>query len=194
MSTVSTICVYCGSSNQAAPAFLDAAWRLGQLIADDGRALVYGGGRLGLMGRAADGALSKGGQVIGIIPEHLHEIEVQHDGVSDLRIVDSMHTRKAEMVRESDGFCILPGGIGTLDELIEILSWRQLALHGKPIVIVNQDGYFDPFRAMLEHVVAENFAGQETMAFLSWVDTVDQVLPAIAALPEPQLPQHPEKV
>ena len=194
MARLSTLCVYCGSSDRARPAFLDAAERLGCILADNSVGLIYGGGRLGLMGRVADGALGRQGRVTGIIPEHLHRVEVRHEGLTELLVVKTMHERKAEMFRRADAFCVLPGGIGTLDEVIEILTWRQLHLHDDPIVIVNQEGYFDPFRAMLKHVVAENFAGQDTLGFLTWVDTVEEVLPAIAALPEPQLPQHPEKV
>ncbi len=176
MSDISSICVYCGSSSQAAPEFLDAAERLGQLIARDGRSLVYGGGRLGLMGRVANGVLAAGGRVTGIIPEHLHKVEVQHDAITELLVVDSMHTRKAEMVRRSDGFCVLPGGIGTLDELIEILSWRQLGLHGKPVVIVDQDRFYAPFRELLEHVISERFAHEALRDYIVWVDRVEDVL------------------
>jgi uncharacterized protein (TIGR00730 family) len=179
MSRISSICVYCGSSGRANPVFLDAAEKLGQLIANDGRSLVYGGGRLGLMGRVADGALAAGGHVTGIIPEHLHKVEVQHEKVSELLVVDSMHTRKAEMVRRSDGFCVLPGGIGTLDELIEILSWRQLGLHGKPVVIVDQDGFYAPFRELIEHVIDERFAHEALRDYIVWVDRVDDVLAAL---------------
>ncbi|WP_416896580.1 MAG: TIGR00730 family Rossman fold protein [Minwuia sp.] len=179
MTDLKSICVYCGSSSRAAPDFLDAAERLGRLIGSSGRALVYGGGRLGLMGRVADGALSEGGRVIGIIPEHLHKVEVQHDDVTELLIVDTMHTRKAEMVRRSDGFVVLPGGIGTLDELIEILSWRQLGLHGKPIVIVDQHGYFTPFRQLMDHIVAENFAAPAVADYVSYVDTVEAAVDAL---------------
>lgn len=131
------------------------------------------------MGRVADGALSAGGRVVGIIPEHLHKVEVQHDDVSELLVVDSMHTRKAEMVRRSDGFCVLPGGIGTLDELIEILSWRQLGLHGKPVVIVDQDRFYAPFRELIEHVIDERFAHEALRDYVVWVDTVSEVLSAL---------------
>lgn len=179
MSEISSICVYCGSSNRADPAFLEAAETLGRLIAADGRSVVYGGGRLGLMGRVADGALSRGGHVLGIIPEHLHEVEVQHDGLTELLVVDTMHTRKAEMVRRSDGFCILPGGIGTLDELIEILSWRQLGLHGKPIVVVDQGGFYAPFQDLMNHIIDARFAHEALRDYVVWVDSVEGVLPAL---------------
>ncbi|WP_417520129.1 TIGR00730 family Rossman fold protein [Minwuia sp.] len=179
MPDISSICVYCGSSSSADERFLDAAGRLGRLIAEDGRSVVYGGGRLGLMGRVADGALRAGGKVVGIIPDHLHKVEVQHDEITELLVVDSMHTRKAEMVRRSDGFCVLPGGIGTLDELIEILSWRQLGLHGKPVVIVDQEGYFAPFRQLMKHIIDARFASPAIAEYVSYVSTVDDVLEAL---------------
>lgn len=194
MASLSSLCVYCGSSNQAKPTFLDAAERLGRILADARIDLIYGGGQLGLMGRVADGALAGHGNVTGIIPEHLHRVEVRHEGITELLVVGTMHERKAEMFRRSDAFCVLPGGIGTLDEVVEILTWRQLGLHDDPIIIVNLDGFFDPFRAVLDHIVAENFAGQQTVDFLTWVDTVEDVLPAIEALPEPKLTPNAEKV
>lgn len=179
MPKTSTICVYCGSSEAVEPTFLDSAAHLGRIIARDGRGLVYGGGRLGLMGQVADGALSEGGKVVGIIPEHLYHVEVQNDDVTELLVVDSMHTRKAEMVSRSDGFCVLPGGIGTLDELIEILSWRQLALHNKPVVVVDEGGYYTPLKALLDHIVAAGFARPSILTYLRFVATVDEVLPAL---------------
>lgn len=194
MASLSSLCVYCGSSNQAKPSFLDAAERLGRILADARIDLVYGGGQLGLMGRVADGALAGNGNVTGIIPEHLHRVEVRHEGITELLVVGTMHERKAEMFRRSDAFCVLPGGIGTLDEVVEILTWRQLGLHDDPIIIVNLDGFFAPFRAVLDHIVAERFAGQQIMDFLTWVDRVDDVLPAIAALPEPKLTPNAEKL
>lgn len=194
MASLSSLCVYCGSSNQAKPAFLDAAERLGRILADARIDLIYGGGQLGLMGRVADGALAGQGNVTGIIPEHLHRVEVRHEGITELLVVGTMHERKAEMFRRSDAFCVLPGGIGTLDEVVEILTWRQLGLHDDPIIIVNLDGFFDPFRAVLDHIVTENFASQQTMDILTWVDTVEDVLPAIAALPEPKLTPNAEKL
>ncbi len=156
--------------------------------------LVYGGGSLGLMGRVADGVLAGHGKVTGIIPEHLHRVEARHEGVTELLVVGTMHERKAEMFRRSDAFCVLPGGIGTLDEVVEILTWRQLGLHDDPIVIVNQDGFFAPFRAVLDHIVAQDFASQQTIDCLTWVDTVDDVLPAIAGLAEPKMTPHAERV
>ena len=194
MSDIASICVYCGSSSRADKAFLDAASRLGRLIAESGRTIIYGGGKLGLMGRVAQGGLAGGGTVIGIIPEHLYKVEVQNEDVTELLVVDTMHTRKAEMVRRADAFCVLPGGIGTLDELVEILTWRQLELHDKPVVVVNQNGYFEPFRALLEHLVAHDFAGPSLIGFARFVDSVDDVLPLLEAAPGERFEEHPERI
>lgn len=194
MANISSICVYCGSSNRVAPAFLEAAGRLGGMLARHDIAVIYGGGRLGLMGRLADGALAAGGQVVGIIPRHLYRIEVRHDEISELHVVETMHERKAEMFRRADAFCVLPGGIGTLDEMVEILTWRQLRLHDMPIVVVNQDGYFEPFRALLQHFVTAGFAQATMLDHLTWVGQVDHVVPTLRAVPEPRVEEHPERI
>lgn len=194
MSEIASICVYCGSSSRADTAFLDAAERLGRLIAGSGRTVVYGGGRIGLMGRVASGALEAGGTVIGIIPEHLYKVEIMNEDVTELLVVDTMHTRKAQMVQRADAFCVLPGGIGTLDELVEILTWRQLELHDKPVVVVNQQGYFDPFRELLGHFVEHRFAGPDLLDFARFVDSVDDVLPLLEAAPAERFAEHPEKI
>jgi uncharacterized protein (TIGR00730 family) len=183
MAEVRSLCVYCGSSNAVAPKFLDAAFALGQLIGQAGIRLIYGGGRVGLMGRVADGTLSAGGQVIGIIPEHLHRREVAHAGVSDLRVVDSMHARKQLMAEESDAFAVLPGGYGTIDEMFEILTWRQLGLHDKPIVLIDLDGYWQPLERMVDHFAAEGFINPINRTLYQRVARIEEVLPALAATP-----------
>ena len=124
--------------------YKDAAHQLGTLLGQNGHQLVYGGGRVGLMGIVADATLAAGGPVVGIIPEHIQVLEVEHTGLTELLVVDSMHTRKRMMVDRSDAFVVLPGGLGTLDETFEILTWKQLRLHDKPIVVANIDGYWDP--------------------------------------------------
>ncbi|MEC9345332.1 MAG: TIGR00730 family Rossman fold protein [Pseudomonadota bacterium] len=194
MKNIASLCVYCGASNSADPAFLDAASRLGDLMARNGIALVYGGGRMGLMGRVADAVLAGGGQVTGIIPEHLYRIEVQHEDVSDLVVVQTMHERKAEMFRRSDAFCVLPGGIGTLDEMVEIITWRDLQLHDRPVVVVNQDGYFTPFRTLLDHMIRHRLAHPRVAGHLTWVHGVEEVLPALAVEPAPCRPARPERI
>ena len=151
------ICVFCGSSPGATPAFGALAEHLGRLLAAHGIGLVYGGASVGLMGRLADAALGAGGEVIGVIPRALVDMEVAHAGLADLRIVETMHERKALMADLADAFIALPGGIGTLDELTEILTWAQLGLHVKPAGLLNLDGYFDALLAFLDGAVRARF-------------------------------------
>src|SRR6516164_2274986 len=146
------ICVFCGSSVGDRPIYLQAALELGRAIAERRLGLVYGGGHIGLMGVLADAVLSGGGEVIGVIPQALVDRELAHTGVTELRVVETMHQRKALMADLSDGFLALPGGFGTGDELFEILTWAQLGLHAKPIGVLNVGGYFDPLLAWLDHM------------------------------------------
>lgn len=183
MAEVRSLCVYCGSSNAVAPKFLEAAFAFGQLIGQAGIRLVYGGGRVGLMGRVADGTLSEGGQVTGIIPHHLHRREVAHGAVSDLLVVDSMHERKQRMAELSDAFAVLPGGYGTIDEMFEILTWRQLGLHDKPIVLVDLGGYWQHLERMVDQFAAEGFISPVNRALYQRVERIEDVLPALAATP-----------
>jgi len=154
---VKRVCVFCGSSPGHDPIFLDAADRLGRAIARRGLDLVYGGAHVGLMGRVADAALAEGGHVIGVIPRSLVEREIAHTGLSELRIVSSMHERKALMEQLSDGFVALPGGTGTFEEMCEIFTWGQLGLHAKPCALMNVGGYYAPFLQLLDNAVAMGF-------------------------------------
>ncbi len=152
-----SVCVYCGSNAGAKPAYAQAARALGARIAGEGLALVYGGGNVGLMGQVADAALDAGGEVIGVIPRHLVEWEVAHRGVSELVVVDSMHARKQRMFELADAFVALPGGFGTLDEMFEMLTWRQLGLGHKPCAFLDVAGFWQPLVAMLDTMVRERF-------------------------------------
>lgn len=154
------ICVFCGSSPGSAPRFGEAAAELGKLLAAEGLGLVYGGARRGLMGSLADAALTAGAEVIGVIAEAIVALEVAHGGLSDLRVVGTMHERKALMAELSDAFIAMPGGIGTLDELFEIFTWRTLGIHDKPIGLWNVSGFFDPLLTMLDHTVHTGFLSQ----------------------------------
>ena len=154
---MASVCVFCGSSPGARPIYVQSARRLGQTLARRGLALVYGGARVGTMGQLAQAALDAGGHVIGVIPRGLAEMEVAHTGLPDLRVVDSMHERKAEMAGLADAFIALPGGLGTIDELFEVLCWSQLGLHAKPCGLLNVDGYYDRLIAFLDHAVQEQF-------------------------------------
>ena len=175
MQNIKRLCVYCGSSGAVAAPYREAASELGTRLAAAGIGLVYGGGRVGLMGLLADAALAAQGKVTGIIPTRLHDAEVAHRGVTELVVVDSMHERKRLMAERADAFVILPGGIGTLDEMFEIVSWKQLRLHDKPILLVDIGGYWAPLRALLDHIIDKGFAGPQTRRLL-------RVVPSISAL------------
>jgi uncharacterized protein (TIGR00730 family) len=151
------ICVFAGSSSGRRPSYAKQARALGEVIAARGFGLVYGGASVGLMNEAAEGALSKGGKVIGVLPQWLDDREVAHDGLSELRIVGSMHERKAQMADLSSAFVVLPGGIGSLEECFEIWTWSQLGIHQKSIGLLNVEGYYDGLSQFLDHVVQEEF-------------------------------------
>ena len=185
MSDFRSICVFCGSKVGVKPAFEREARRLGDLIALRGMRLVYGGGRIGLMGVIADAVVDRGGDVVGIIPEFLMQLEVGNEKVGELIVTDSMHSRKAKMFEMSDAVVILPGGIGTMDEAIEIMTWKQLQQHRKPIVIVNVDGYWDTFITLIDSVVIGGFAHPKIKDLISIVKTADEVLEAIIKAPMP---------
>ncbi|MGQ9368615.1 TIGR00730 family Rossman fold protein [Azospirillum sp. ST 5-10] len=185
MKTPNSVCVYCGSSSRVADGYKAAAHALGDGLARRGIQLVYGGGRVGLMGIVADAALAAGGRAVGIIPEHIQTLEVEHTGLTELLVVDSMHTRKRLMVERSDAFVVLPGGLGTLDETFEILTWKQLRLHDKPIVVVNVDGYWDRLQSLVDHMTAEGFCRPEHRDLFRVVDAVEDVFDALAQQPAP---------
>ena len=191
MATLTSLSIYFGSAVGANPIYRAAARKLGTLLGASGIRMVFGGGDIGLMAAAADAAMVAGGEVIGVIPRHLKDREVGHLGITALRVVGSMHERKKEMLALSDACAILPGGLGTLDEALEVLTWKQLDLHAKPIVIVNTAEYWRPFLALIEHVIAAGFAGAAARALYTVVDGVDQVIPAIRAALEP--PATPDR-
>ena len=169
------ICVFAGASAGHKPSYADAAHDLGAMIASYGLGLVYGGGRSGLMGRVADGTIDGGGTVIGIIPKFLDRVEIGHAGVTKLHVIDTMHQRKEMMYAESDAFIVLPGGLGTLDETMEITTWRQLDLHKKPVIILNVHGYWDHLLAMLEKVIAEGFMHDDHLNHFDTVTSLDDM-------------------
>lgn len=152
-----SVCVFCGSSAGALPAYAAAARELGALLAARGLTLVYGGGRVGLMGELAEACLAAGGRVVGVIPRSLLERELGHTGLTTLHVVGSMHERKALMADMADAFLALPGGMGTFDELFEIITWAQLGIHGKPMAVVNVAGYFDRLLATIDHADRSGF-------------------------------------
>ncbi len=161
-----SLCVFCGSNAGARPAYAEAARQVGRLLAESGIRLVYGGGNVGLMGILADAALEAGGSVIGVIPEALVAWEVAHTGLADLRIVGSMHERKALMAELADAFVALPGGFGTFEEFFEVLTWAQLGLHPKPCGLLNIGGFYDPLLALIDYAIAERFIRPEHRALV----------------------------
>jgi len=167
---VRSICVFCGSNSGHDPAYESAARTLGEMLAGAGITLVYGGGRVGLMGVVANAALGAGGKAIGVIPKSLVEREIAHNGLSDLHVVGSMHERKAMMSELSEGFIALPGGTGTLEEFFEVLTWAQLGEHGKPCGLLNVAGYYDPLLEVFDHMVDRGFLS-ETHRSLVLVET-----------------------
>ncbi len=179
---LSSVCLFCGSSDGADPHHRETAANFGRLCADGGVRLVYGGGGIGLMGIAARAAMAANGEVIGVLPEDLERLEVGLHDISELIIVDSMHARKKKMFDLSDAFVVLPGGVGTLDETIEMITWAQLGIHTKPIVIVDGNGYWEKFIELLAHVIEEGFAPARTANMYTVVADIDHVLPTIRDL------------
>jgi len=160
------VCVFSGSRPGARPAYAEAARALGGAIARAKKGLVYGGASVGVMREIADAALAAGGEVIGVIPRALVDREVAHHGLTELRVVETMHVRKATMAELSDGFVALPGGFGTLDELFEILTWAQLGMHAKPVGLVNVSGFWEPLVELVHHMVTEGFVPEDQLALL----------------------------
>lgn len=176
---LSALCVFCASSDHGPAAHRAAARRLGLLLAEAGVALVYGGGRVGLMGAVADAAMEAGGTVTGIIPTWLVDREVAHHGISELVTVPTMHERKALMYARADAFAVLPGGIGTIDEMMEVLTWRHLGLHAKPLVLLDIDGVWDSFLVLLRHLTRSGYVAPQVLdGYVTVVGSVEDVLPA----------------
>ena len=188
MGTIRRVCVYCGSGPGANPAFAVAAARFGRILAENGVGLVYGGGSLGLMGAVATGVLDHGGQVTGIIPEFLTARERALVRAQDVVVTRDMHERKQLMFDRADAFVALPGGIGTLEELVEQMTWAQLGRHNKPILIANIAGFWEPLRALLDHMRVLGFIRPGLTIDPLMADTVDEILPKLRAA----APEYPE--
>ena len=182
MSVMNSVCVYCGSRTGSDPAHRALAQKLGTILAERGILLIYGGGRVGLMGVIADAVLAAGGAVEGVIPQALHASEVGHDGVGTLHIVDSLSARKAKMFELADGFVALPGGTGTLDEVIDILTWRQLNFHSKPLILVDRN-YWTPLIDLMTHTDNHGFGHGDSSVLYAVVNDAADVLPMLEAAP-----------
>lgn len=182
--------MFCGASPGARPDYAEAACELARVLSHEGIGVVYGGGGVGLMGALADAMLEQGGEVTGVIPRALVDREIAHRGVTDMRVVASMHERKALMAELSGAFVALPGGIGTLEELFEVYTWAQLGLHAKPCALLNVAGYYDGVAAFLDHAVRERFLRDETRALLMVETDPDALVERLRAFrPEPAVPK-----
>jgi len=174
-----TICVYCASSTQVKRSYFEATDRLGKILVDAQLSIVYGGGSMGLMGQLADSTLKAGGEITGVIPRFMCEVEWNHTNLSELILVETMHERKEKMAMMADAVIALPGGCGTLEELLEVITWKRLGIFTKPIVIVNIEGYFDALIAMLNRAIDEHFMREEHRQMWVVVETPEEVLSAI---------------
>ncbi len=180
MGALRAVCVFCGSRAGARPDYLELAGEVGRALAARSIGLVYGGASVGMMGRMADAALAAGGRVIGVIPRALVDREIAHAGLSELLVVDTLHQRKALMAERSDAFVALPGGVGTLEELFEVITWRVLGLHDKPIGLVDAAGYWGSLEAVLDRMVAEGFFEPRHRSFVLRADAPAELLDRLA--------------
>ncbi|OGA97010.1 MAG: Rossman fold protein, TIGR00730 family [Betaproteobacteria bacterium RIFCSPLOWO2_12_FULL_66_14] len=179
MAALNSVCIFCGSSPGHHPVYRAAAESLGRLLAERGIQLVYGGGKVGLMGALAESMMAAGGEVIGVIPQGLLAREKGHRGITRLEVVTTMHERKARMAELADGFIALPGGLGTLEEFCEILTWSQLGIHGKPVALYNVSRFFDPLLDLFDHAVKEGFLRPEHRQLVLVADEVEELLQAM---------------
>lgn len=173
MSDLQNICVYCASSSTVSQSYKDLARDLGMALGRAKRRVVYGGGHVGLMGILADAALEQSGEVIGVIPKVLQDLEVAHTGLTELRIAEDMQSRQKEMIELSDGFVVLPGGMGTLAEFFEVVTWKQLGLHDKPIIFIDPDGYWTSLMAMMDYSYQEKFLRQKPESLFKVVSSIE---------------------
>jgi uncharacterized protein (TIGR00730 family) len=190
------VCVFCASASGASPVYLEAANELGRQIVERGYGLVYGGATVGAMGAAADGALAAGGEVIGVIPDVIREREIDHKGLTELHVVRTMHERKAMLSERSDAFVALPGGYGTMDEFIEIVTWAQLKIHAKPCVLVNVNGFWNGLLAFLDHCVAEGFILAENRGLVQVARDPEEALAMVEHIwrERAEVPVHDERL
>jgi uncharacterized protein (TIGR00730 family) len=184
---VHRVCVYAGSNPGSDPAYAEAAAAFAATMAERGIGLVYGGGKVGLMGVLADTMLAHGGEAIGVMPQALIDREIGHPGLTELKVVDSMHERKAQMAELADAFVAVPGGIGTLEELIEVYTWSQLGIHDKACGVLNVKGYYDHLAALLDHAVTEGFLRPQHRAVLSVASEPADLLDRLAAYEPPSV-------
>lgn len=183
MAALKSLCVYCSASVKVDQEYLDVARDMGRLMAKEGLRLVYGGAHIGMMGAISDGVLEQGGKVLGVTTDYIGAHEGMHEKLTELHIVDTMHDRKCMMFEEADAFAVLPGGFGTLDEFFETLTWKQLGLHSKPIVLINHKGFWDPLKNIMDSLKDGHFIGSKDQKLCSFVDNIEDVIPMIRSMP-----------
>ncbi|MGY4492117.1 LOG family protein [Pseudomonas sp. TE3610] len=191
--SLTSVCVFCGASSGNNPVYREAAITLGRTLAERKLTLVYGGGAVGLMGIVADAVLQAGGEVIGIIPHSLNDLEIGHKGLTRLEVVDGMHARKARMAELADAFIALPGGLGTLEELFEVWTWGQLGYHGKPLGLLEVNGFYSKLTGFLDHLVQENFVREQHRSMLQVNESASDLLDALDAWRPTVLPKWTDK-
>ena len=179
MNTKKSVCVFCGASNNIPKKFFDIGAEFGKVLASRDITLIYGGGDCGVMGAVANSVMKNGGHVTGVFPVSLRNIENEHQSLTEIVIVNTMHERKQNMFERSDAFIVFPGGFGTMDEMFEILTWKQLLLHNKPVVIFNYQGYWDPLIALMKNIIETGFAKPETTTYYHVVTELEQILDII---------------
>ncbi len=184
MKEIKSIGVYCSASERVDGVYKTSALELGKQLARHNLTMVYGGGAQGLMGVVANSTMEAGGRVIGFMPDHLKEFEDPNWNITELHMVDTMHTRKKLMFEHSDAFFVLPGGFGTLDETFEIITWRQLQLHDKPVIFINVNGYWDPLEDLMSNIIEQNFAKKEHRQYFKFVTTIPDAFKALQTAPE----------
>lgn len=177
--SIKSVCVFCGAREGNDPKYMNEAVRFAKLLAANKMQLVYGGGDCGLMGGIANAAMEAGGEVFGVFPKFLNQYESEHKSLTKMILVDDMHTRKWTMFENSDAIVILPGGFGTLDEAFEVITWKQLRTHNKPIILFNQDGYWDKWIELTESIISKKFAGEATREMYTVVDSVEGIFKAL---------------
>ncbi|MTI09035.1 LOG family protein [Curvivirga aplysinae] len=185
MSALKSVCVYCGASNNVSDVYKNAGQQLGQKLAEHKSRLIYGGGSVGIMGIVADAVMDSGGEVTGIIPKFLDDYEVGHQHLTELIITENMHERKNLMAEKAESFVVLPGGLGTLEEFFEMVTWKQLGLHDKPIVIFNVNGFWDALVTLIDHQISEKFAREENRSLFTVATTVDEIIEQLETAPTP---------
>ncbi len=178
--TIKSVCVFCGASNNIAKKYVTAGQKFGKMLAEQNIKLVYGGGDCGVMGAVANSVMKNNGRVTGVFPSFLSRYESEHKGLTEMIMVDDMHTRKWRMFQESDGFVIFPGGFGTMDEAFEIITWKILQVHHKPIVFYNQDGYWDSWVKLTKNIIKNGFAKKATEEYYHVTKDMEKILPLLA--------------